>query len=93
MLDYKKETPGDLYRMDNAGAVWLDIAFEKKGETWEPLSAVALKDIWFCEAEENAYDEVSIFSVLLNQDEGIAGMACYHLVYDSSWKIWQSWEK
>ena len=92
MLDFHNQTPADIYGMGDVGAVWLDIAFAQKDGNWEPLEASQVRDIWFCEAAYEDYGRVALFSVFFRENGEVAGMGCYRIDYDESWKNWQNWE-
>jgi hypothetical protein len=80
---------GDLY--DDYLNVWLDIGYCREDGEWRALEDWEIKDIWFCDAYLDDYDEVVILSVNINSDNQIDDISFEHFSYDSDWVTWQDW--
>lgn len=70
---------------------WLDIGFYKDGDKWIALKDVEVQDVWFCESENEDFEEVAILSVNFDDDGEIGGISLSYIKNDSTWETWQGW--
>ena len=88
--EYNNEDPDDMYGSDVTN-VWLDLGFYKQDGKWVAMQDVEVQNIWFCEEDQDDYDECVILSVNLSADGEIIGLGCNHFSYDDEWVEWQAW--
>lgn len=86
---YTNQKPLELY--EDAGSVWLDIGYSKVNGRWKVLTDVEVRDVWFCDADLDDYDEIVILSVGIDSMGEIVGISMYHTEYDEEWVVWQDW--
>ena len=89
---YNEEAPGEMYD-DTYHNVWLDLGFVKVDDEWVSLNPKEIQDIWFCNADYEAYGEVALFAVNFDTDGLVSGISVEHLSYDESWAVSQGWKK
>lgn len=87
--EYNKEDPAKMY--DDANNVWLDLGFHKVNGKWVQLKDYEVQDIWFCDADMDAYGEVVVFAVNFDEDGEVIGISLEHFDYDEDWAVWQDW--
>lgn len=71
--------------------VWLDLGFYKVDGKWKQLTDVDVRDVWFCDADFNDYDEVIVFGVNFDKFGKVIGISQEHFIYDEAWSEWQGW--
>ena len=71
--------------------VCLDLGFSKVDGKWKQLTDVEVRDVWFCDADYNDYDEILVFSVSFDKFGEVIGIYQYHFIYDEAWSEWQGW--
>lgn len=78
---------------DSSVLVWLDCGYYRDGDKWKRLSDYEVKDIWFCDAEFEDYDEVVIISANLSEDNQISCISFNYFEYDEDFAAYLSWEE
>lgn len=86
---YTNQKPSEMYA--DANSVWLDLGYAKVNGKWKALTDVEVRDVWFCEADLDDFDEVVILSVNLDSLGEIVGIGMYHIDYNEDWVVWQDW--
>lgn len=89
--EYTGQDPEEMYE-DDVTNVWLDLGFYKEKGKWVAMQDVEVQDVWFCEADQDEYDECVILSVNLDEDGEVMGINCNYFTYDDAWVEWQAWE-
>ncbi len=87
---YTKQSLSEMYN-DTNNNVWLDLAFTNVNGKWEQLTDVETQDVWFCDADLNAFGEVVVFGVNFDEWGRVSGISLEHFNYDEAWVEWQGW--
>lgn len=86
---YTNQQPSEMYA--DANSVWLDLGYANVNGKWKALTDVEVRDVWFCDADLDDFDEVVILSVNLDSLGEIVGIGMYHIDYNEDWVVWQDW--
>ncbi|MCH5270060.1 MAG: zinc-ribbon domain-containing protein [Lachnospiraceae bacterium] len=88
-MNYTGQSGYEMY--DGYVNVWLDTGYCKENGQWRILEDWEVREIWFCDAPLNDYDEVVILSVNVYENDIIWDISMEHFTYDEDWVYWQDW--
>ncbi|MGN1148597.1 MAG: hypothetical protein ACI4TB_09255, partial [Lachnospiraceae bacterium] len=88
--EYTGQSPAEMYDGENNN-VWLDIGFCKENGEWKQLMDYEVRDVWFCDADLDDYDECVVFAVNFDSWGEVVGISLEHFAYDENWVEWQDW--